>query len=108
MDLSIAFDCLPHNLLIAKLEAYGIKSHLTGCKQCVKNADTLSLFTEIISVVQGSILVLILFMYLSMIYFYFSLDNLHNFADNDRIAAISSTTMCLIQNQTVSRGVDNF
>ena len=40
-DLSKAFDCIDHNLLIAKLDAYGfekqlinfIHSYLTNCKQ---------------------------------------------------------------------------
>jgi hypothetical protein len=44
MDLSKAFDCLPHNLLLLKLENYGVsenslkllQSYLTGRKQCVK------------------------------------------------------------------------
>ena len=45
IDVSKAFDCLPHDLLIAKLDAYGfekdafrlILSYMSGWKQCVKN-----------------------------------------------------------------------
>ena len=64
MDLSKAFDCLPHDLLIAKLEAYGVTkdalkrilSYLSQRKQCVKNKP-LSLLKIILSrVPQGSIL----------------------------------------------------
>ena len=44
MDLSNAFDCLPHDLILLKLEAYGLSeksinllnSYLSGRKQCVK------------------------------------------------------------------------
>lgn len=44
MDLSKAFDCLPHNLILLKLEAYGLSeksinllnSYLSGRRQCVK------------------------------------------------------------------------
>ena len=44
MDLSKAFDCVPQNLLIAKLEAHGInenvlaslRSYLLNRKQCVR------------------------------------------------------------------------
>ena len=44
MDLSKAFDCMPHGLLLAKLEAYGLsenslkitRSYLSGRKQRVK------------------------------------------------------------------------
>ena len=50
MDLSKAYDCLPHDLLIAKLEAYGfgidslklIHSYLTERKQRVKVGSSFS------------------------------------------------------------------
>ena len=70
MDLSKAFDCLPHDLLIAKLEAYGFdtktlnifKSYLNSRKQFVNINGNLSDILEILSrVPQGSILGPILF-----------------------------------------------
>jgi hypothetical protein len=65
MDLSKAFDCLPHNLLLLKLENYGVsenslkllQSYLTGSKQCVKIGFVCSSFLEIYKgVPQGYIL----------------------------------------------------
>ena len=69
-DLSKAFDCLPHNLLIAKLNAYGfdnnavrfVYDYLISRKQRTKISDTHSSWQEILSEVpQGSILGLLLF-----------------------------------------------
>ena len=69
-DLSKAFDCLDHELLIAKLEAYGfgnkalklVHSYLTGRFQRVRINSTFSTWSEIFfGVIQGSILGPILF-----------------------------------------------
>ena len=64
MDLSKAFDCIPHDLIIAKLAAYGIEtetirlvySYLKGQKQCLLIKNTYGNYNEIIcGVPQGSI-----------------------------------------------------
>ena len=69
-DLSKAFDCLPHDLLAAKLHAYGfstdslklINSYLTERKQSVKINDQFSSWLDIVvGVQQGSILRPLLF-----------------------------------------------
>ena len=69
-DLSKAFDCIDHELLIAKLHAYGfdndalkfIYSYLKGRKQRTKINSSYSSFAEILfGVLQGSILGPLLF-----------------------------------------------
>jgi hypothetical protein len=65
MDLSKAFDCLPHNILLDKLSAYGVSSHsvsllksyLSNRKQQIKVNSVLSDWADIQKgVPQGSIL----------------------------------------------------
>ena len=69
-DLSKAFDCLPHVLLIAKLHAYGfslsalrlVNSYLSNRKQRTKINESFSSWEEILfGVTQGSILGPLLF-----------------------------------------------
>ena len=69
-DLSKAFDCLPHDLLIAKLDAYGFKNdalylifnYLNNRKQRVKINSSFSSVQNIVSgVPQGSLLRPLLF-----------------------------------------------
>ena len=91
-DLSKAFDCLNHELLIAKVESYGfdqlslmyIYSYLPDRKQRTKVNNSFSEWCNISSgVPQGSILGLLLFnLYINDIFFFVNKCNIANYADD--------------------------
>ena len=90
MDLSKAFDCIPHDLLIEKVRPYGFNnktltflySHLKRWKQSVKINDTES-FSQILltGVPQGSVLGPTLFnLFINYPFFFNKEAELANFA----------------------------
>ena len=96
MDLSKAFDCLPHDLLLLKLEADGlsssslklIKNYLSNRKQCVRVGSSLSNWQNIYKgVPQGSILGPILFnIFINDIFHFTTNSSLYNYADDNTLS----------------------
>ena len=107
MDHSKAFDCIPHDLLIAKLHAYGLSfdtvtflnSYLKDWEKHVKINNIFSPFQNIFSgVPQGSILGPILFnIFLNDLFLCIKKSNLHNFADDNTITATCNTLTGLLK-----------
>ena len=104
MDLSKAFDSLPHDLLIAKLEAYGfslsaltlLNDYLSNRLQRVKIGSVYSTWRKIIAgIPQGSILGPLLFNIFINDIFY-QLTDLTNFADDNTIDACSDNVETVI------------
>ena len=106
-DLSKAFDCLPHDLIIAKLQAYGfdylalklIHSYLTGRKQRVRVNASYSEYAFIdFGVPQGSILGPEIYNYNSNDLFLFMLLSIANYADDNSPFTVAQTIPQVISN----------
>ena len=105
-DLSKAFDCLPHDLLIAKLDAYGfdvealklIHSYLTGRKQRTKINKTFSSWSDILyGVPQGSILSPLLFNIFINDMFLSTNNDIANYADDNSPFAYDYSNALVIE-----------
>ena len=104
--MSKAFDCIPHDLLIAKFAAYVLSekalmynlSYLSNRKQCVRINDTYSEFENIISgVLHGPILGPLLFnLSINDLFFFILIASVHNFADDNTLSAFAENVSQLI------------
>ena len=104
MDLSKAFDCIPHDLLIAKLATYGFEektcySNLENSKQCIKINNINSNFQTITSgVPQDSLVGPILFnIFISDCFFFLCNVSVHNFTDYITLSSFAKTVNNLIR-----------
>ena len=104
MDLSKAFDCMHHDLLLAKLDAYGIttnllKSYLTNHQQRVKIGNTKVEWKGILKGVPlGSILVPILFnIFINDMFDFITKAELVNYADDNTICSEQPTKQQVVE-----------
>ena len=99
MDLSKASDCLPHDILLCKLECYSVfqkavnllASYLSDRKQQVKIGNVTSKWADISKgVPQGSILGPLLFnVFINDIFYFIQKGTLYNYADDNTLSIYS-------------------
>ena len=108
MDLSKAFDCLPHGFLVSKLHAYGLSidacklvgSYLSGRRQRVKLRENRSEWCFLKEgVPQGSILGPLLFnIFINDMFYFVEKSVLYNFADDNSLLNVAPSLPVLISN----------
>ena len=96
MDLSKAFDCQPHNILLCKLSSYGLtenatklmESYLSDRTQQIKIGNVVSSWAEIQKgVPQGSILgPLLCNVFINDIFYFIKNCTLYNYADDNTLS----------------------
>ncbi len=101
MDLSKAFDCIPHGLLIAKMKAYGLSnyacefmaSYLSDRYQRVKISNEKSSWMPLLKgIPQGSSLGPFLFnIFMNDLFYFIETCSLTNYADDNTLDMISCT-----------------
>ena len=106
MDLSKAFDSLPFDLLVAKLNAYGMSqkalqlmtSYIRNRKQRVKIGSARSSWLTLIKgTPQGSIIGMTLFnFFINDLMYIFKKSEIGNYADDNSLYAIASTMQQLV------------
>jgi hypothetical protein len=115
MDLSKAFDCLPHNSLMLKLEDFGLlenslkllKSYLENRRQCIKIGNNYSEWDTLIKgVPQGSILGPVLFNVFINDVFHFVQDiTIYIYADDNTLSysdTIINTVVKTLENDSIN------
>ena len=108
MDLSKAYDCLPHDLLIAKLGAYGLDrsslrllmDDLNSRKQRTKVGSSYSKWSEIKhGIPQGSILGPLLFnIFINDLFFVIEKSDICNFADDNTLYSCGANLKTVLKN----------
>ena len=108
MDLSKAYDCLPHDLLIAKLGAYGLDrsslrllmDYLNSRKQRTKVGPSYSKWSEIKhGIRQGSILGPLLFnIFTNDVFFVIEKSDICNFADDNTLNSCGANLKTVLEN----------